>query len=331
MTIATKAKFAVVLVLAAGGIAVYQWQVRAEAERYRMLLAGTARITRLKITGQMKQFDITEPTVLRDFERAFAARSNLHPGSGAITYECKIFVGGRGAIETCFYVYEDHHGLQLADQSRMGAGDPAYVQCDFPRDLSPETAKLVDALAGKLLVDEEAGAAAPPDKPLSDALVGPLEKLLDEISPWPAVSDGYPRRSWSRLVSAARIVQTNEPEAVARALRKQQLAGKPIAEFKYAGLKRTLDDSKLFLLMRVVFEIPDSAPSSVESTPGFGNWTKPATPENPAWPIRWNNGKPEFVSPYRGVDNNRERYDAAKEYRYFQKTCRPRDLSAFRE
>ena len=121
-----------------------------EHERYRLLLAGGARLTRIKFSGQQREFDVTDPKVLHDFEQAFAygSTNGLHTVTGGIYYAVDVFLRSNGEIHTWLHVYPDHHGIELADQSRIGAGDPSYVELSFPSNVSEETTALLDFMVG---------------------------------------------------------------------------------------------------------------------------------------------------------------------------------------
>ena len=87
------------------------------------------------------------------------------------------------------------------------------------------------------------------------------------------------------------------------------------------------DETRLFLLQRVVFDLPESAPES-ERRPfkGWVNWPAPGLDGTVsiAWPISWSGGRPALVDPYVGSEGRP--YDAAAEYRHFRENYSLRAL-----
>lgn len=135
---------------------------------------------------------------------------------------------------------------------------------------------------------------------------------ITQIDPWSG--NKYTEESWKRLLAAAEGIRDSDPEAVERA----------IAKFIKKTARR--DDnvqqwSKVFLLLRVMFELPEDAPQS--DAKFFGGWLIPNRVQkvegsvNLAWPIEWNNGDPRLVAPYSGYQGTG--YLAQFEYAYYLK------------
>jgi hypothetical protein len=79
------------------------------------------------------------------------------------------------------------------------------------------------------------------------------------------------------------------------------------------------DESKVFILMRVVFDLPVSAlESECLSFKGWTNWPLPdaAGHVNLSWPVEWRYGKPSLLAHYEGSEG--VPYGAAEEYEYFR-------------
>jgi hypothetical protein len=153
-----------------------------------------------------------------------------------------------------------------------------------------------------------------------------LTALVHTIDPLPPDSSAYSRSNWNALIEAARIVQKCEPQSVITALKQYQEST--------ATNMHTLDDTRLLLLMRVIFEIPDRAePNEGHKFFGkaFGGWITLGThiyadgSLNLAWPITWNDGNPALRSGYIGLQG--ARYDAAEEYRELREKYSLRKLS----
>jgi hypothetical protein len=148
-----------------------------------------------------------------------------------------------------------------------------------------------------------------------------LVRRMRALEPWRNTT-AYSRKGWDDLIALARIVQRTNPERVAAAL---DLFGKmPFHEQVKPDYQ---EESKPFLLMRVVFDLPESAPRSEYFS--FKGWIHPSgskLPEwiNLSWPVSWRNGTPHLVAAYGGSLG--QPYAASAEYRYLLKRYRMRDL-----
>jgi hypothetical protein len=152
-----------------------------------------------------------------------------------------------------------------------------------------------------------------------------LAQLLSNIDPWcnpHSANSTFADENWTRLVNIAVQIQTNRPENVCKFLREYQSNRRQDSE------QVDMDDSKVYLLMRVVFDLPEHAKTNRVA---FGNWVTMRTEINGdgtinhAWPITWNHGKPKVVSRCFGIQGF-GRYDAAAEFNYFRKNYPYRDL-----
>lgn len=92
------------------------------------------------------------------------------------------------------------------------------------------------------------------------------------------------------------------------------------------------DDSKLFLLMRVVFDLPEQDSSGDNWMVGFWKGEKNEInidgSVNRAWPIVWNNGSPRLITRLMAASGSG--YSAAGEFLFFKDKYRFRDLSSFK-
>jgi hypothetical protein len=159
-----------------------------------------------------------------------------------------------------------------------------------------------------------------------------LQTLADSIVGWSQVgSSNISSTQWSNLVAVAKVIQTSDPKSVERALHLYQLGGE--AETNFDDSLRLADDSKLFLLMRVVFVLPESVPE--HDFHFFGGWIGSSGlynsdgSMNQSWPIKWDNAHPKLMAVYGGIQGINARYDASAEYAFFRKKYFIRDLSSF--
>ena len=133
----------------------------------------------------------------------------------------------------------------------------------------------------------------------------------------------YSDRGWSRLRVTALMLQRTDKGTVEDA----------IEEFVRETAHRSdyLEQwSKVFLLLRVMFALPEAAPPSDARI--FGGWLAPyrgagtSAKVNLAWPIQWNNQRPRLVARYSGYEG--AAYLAWLEYSYFLNKYKFRDLTA---
>jgi hypothetical protein len=150
----------------------------------------------------------------------------------------------------------------------------------------------------------------------ADELVG----LLDSLPPWSHDED-ISEAGWAAYVEAARRFRQTDPEVAAAALDRfvEQAAGE-----EFTGSE---SESKPFLLMRVLFELPEQAPESERvSFKGWTNW--PRADERGqvslSWPISWERGKPELTARYDGSAGRP--YAASMEFRALRERFPYRDL-----
>jgi hypothetical protein len=147
-----------------------------------------------------------------------------------------------------------------------------------------------------------------------------VQHAVKNIEPWPS-STNYTEAGWARLTAAARIVQKTEPRLADEAL-VDYLAG-----FQQELNQLAIEQGKVFLLMRTVFDLPD------HSTAGrltFDNWARGNTDANPdgsvnlSWPLSWQQGQPRLVS---GCSGSPGTYSVRNEYTFLRYHYKYRDLS----
>jgi hypothetical protein len=135
-----------------------------------------------------------------------------------------------------------------------------------------------------------------------------LVDAFGTLAPWPPDGDLSPEQ-WDQYIAAGATVQRADPDDVERSL--TDFLG------QREGIEGAAAETSLFLLMRVVFDLPEKAPASERrSFKGWINWP-PAAPDGTvslAWPLSWDSGRPTLVAPYEGSEGPRSA--AAEEYRY---------------
>jgi hypothetical protein len=145
-----------------------------------------------------------------------------------------------------------------------------------------------------------------------------LTASLRALAPWTHAPD-LPAGEWDRYIATARDVQRADPPAVEEA----------IAEFlgERAGFEGAEDETRVFLLLRLVFDLPERAPADQrEAYAGWVNWPPPADDGTVSlsWPIAWRDGRPALVAPYEGAEG--ESYAGVEEYRRLRERYPYRDL-----
>jgi hypothetical protein len=139
-----------------------------------------------------------------------------------------------------------------------------------------------------------------------------LAKMFNSLHPWSHRS-GLTARDWDNYEKVARAVQQTDPRVVEGALQSfmESEGDSPVTDYT--------DESKLFLLMRVLFDLPESAPvEERHQRKGWINWPLPDAngKVSLAWPISWAHGKPELVASYEGSEG--PPYPAVADYRYLK-------------
>jgi hypothetical protein len=149
-----------------------------------------------------------------------------------------------------------------------------------------------------------------------------LERMLGKIEPW-TESASYSEAGWRHLIKTARAFQKADPKLASEALENhaQKHSGDPN--------RLAVEQGKLFLLMRMVFEVPENAPQRIPSA----TWHRGQSDINPdgtfnlAWPLTFQGGNPRLLSGRQGSPGP---YSARNEYSYMRYQYEPRDLSKVR-
>ena len=134
---------------------------------------------------------------------------------------------------------------------------------------------------------------------------------------------GFTKDNWRDYIQVAQRVQQTEPQLVENAL---DVFIKEAVREPFTGYT---SESKPFLLMRVVFDLPESVPAAARVIfKDWVNWPAPDAEGNVslAWPISWQTGQPQLVASYEGSEG--KPYAAAAEYRHLRANYPPRTLPA---
>jgi hypothetical protein len=142
---------------------------------------------------------------------------------------------------------------------------------------------------------------------------------IDKLRPWK--QDQFADSDWALYFQTAKLIQEcDERERV-------QLFEK----IRERYTKRDDNDelqSKLFILIRIVFDLPVKIDSSMfRSFKGWDNWPKPddSGKVSVSWPIGWEKGKPFLADFYKGSSG--KPYALKEEYEYFKKAYAYRKIS----
>ena len=127
--------------------------------------------------------------------------------------------------------------------------------------------------------------------------------MFKSLRPWSRSSD-FKDGDWGNYKKVARVVQQTDPQVVEGALESFMVTD-------------DTEESSLFLLMRVMFELPEAAPvAERRQRKGWTNWPAPDAQGNIslAWPLTWAHGEPGLVASYEGSEG--PPYPAVTDYRY---------------
>ena len=149
-----------------------------------------------------------------------------------------------------------------------------------------------------------------------------LKRLVQKIEPW-TTSTNYSAEGWKQLAKAAKAFQNASPK----------LAGETLNDY-LRGCARNpgqlpAEQGKVFLLLRVVFDLPANAPAGQRLT--FANWTRGRSDLNKdgtinlSWPLFWDQGKPRLVAGCQGAAGSG--YSAGDEFAHLRYKFKYRDLA----
>jgi hypothetical protein len=138
-----------------------------------------------------------------------------------------------------------------------------------------------------------------------------LKELFRYLTPWSERED-LTKKEWDNYLQVARVVQQSTPQVVESAL---ELFMQEAIQEEFKGYE---SESKLFVLMRVLFDLPEAVPENQRQCfKGWINWPKADSNGQVSlvWPILWQSARPALLAPYEGSEGLP--YAAVAEYRYF--------------
>lgn len=139
-----------------------------------------------------------------------------------------------------------------------------------------------------------------------------LVMLFRHLPAW-RQSRGLAASEWQDLERAAVVVQQSPYRDVTAAL------DRFVCEIQNSNLRSDYEEeSKVFLLLRFVFNLPEKAREADRvSFKGWNNWPVVQDGEavNLSWPIIWQDGKPSLAARYEGSQG--KPYAASAEFRHF--------------
>ncbi|MEM1255781.1 MAG: hypothetical protein AAGI69_25360 [Cyanobacteria bacterium P01_H01_bin.21] len=147
-----------------------------------------------------------------------------------------------------------------------------------------------------------------------------LVNQFKSLKPWTAQND-FSDNDWARMIAVARVVQTVDPPMVEAAC---DIFVQQALQETFVGYE---SESKLFILMRVVFDLPEHVSADERASfKGWVNWPRPDIngQVNLAWPVSWASGYPQLEDSY--VGSMGPPYAAAKEYLYMRQRFPYRQL-----
>jgi len=147
-----------------------------------------------------------------------------------------------------------------------------------------------------------------------------LEARIGSLRTWSRPEE-FSSDDYRHYITTAKMIQETYPPIVEAAL------AEFISDASREAFTGYESESKPFLLMRVLFDLPEIA--GEQSRLIFKGWTNwpAATADgnvNLSWPISWRSGSPELIASYSGSEG--KPYDAVGEYRYFRKNFPYRPL-----
>ena len=156
-----------------------------------------------------------------------------------------------------------------------------------------------------------------------------LRTLIHFVKPWTTSGSEtgcYTRSDWDRITNIAKQFQIAGDQRAAEAFGKFESQITNNFQIDY------FEDSKAFLLIRVIFDLPEHADQKERMGSGWLTLSLDLNSDgsvNLSWPIQWNGGNPSLFSKlpilYRGSS-----YDPKSEYLYCSTHFKKRDLFTYR-
>jgi hypothetical protein len=157
----------------------------------------------------------------------------------------------------------------------------------------------------------------------TDWATSELVQLICSIRPWSS-EKSYNDSDWVRTIKIARILQSVDTAQTADAMEQFTI------HISKSFHPDSMEESKAFLLLRVMFDLPESHPGKGHFVKGWLTENQDTNPDgslNLGWPITWKVGKPSFVSKYMGYEGFS--YNPKQDYLQLHERFKLRDLSAW--
>jgi len=149
-----------------------------------------------------------------------------------------------------------------------------------------------------------------------------LKRQLTKLEPWTS-STNYSPAGWKQLVETAKSFQKVTPKLASDALNEH------LNRYSRKADQLAVEQGKVFLLLRVIFELPESVSAAQRLT--FARWPQARSDTNAngtvnlSWPLSWQQGKPQLIAGREGSAG--PNYSPAEEYAYLRYRFKYRDLS----
>ena len=139
-----------------------------------------------------------------------------------------------------------------------------------------------------------------------------LINLFHALDPWKNI-DSYTDETWANYIKVAKIIQSIPIDTTTIAIQKFMKEANLLDE-SYEGYEH---GSKVFILLRVVFNLPETIPAENSfAFIGWNNWPDPDAQNNinPGWPVTWKSGNPKLQGSYEGSLG--QSYQAVLEFQF---------------
>jgi hypothetical protein len=140
-----------------------------------------------------------------------------------------------------------------------------------------------------------------------------LAQRIASIAPWSSYV-AYSQADWDKILDVANELNQSNSDSVRAAL--------SIFSGQAAQVDAThyLEISKAFILIRVMFRLPESEIRG--NWARGGGWIADQSSKGPGWPVVWRRGRPKLASPFLAYDGIA--YDPVSDYEQIRKTYRKR-------
>jgi hypothetical protein len=151
-----------------------------------------------------------------------------------------------------------------------------------------------------------------------------LERLILTVQPW-TDSEAYQSYDWRSLIRVADVFQTADNAQVIQAFVQFDSDN----ETNYCG--NYLNNSRAYLLLRVIFNIPENGARSERSLDGWIRFDTDLNQDGTAnldWPISWKSGEPVLIT--RWIGYNGIPYRTKDDYIRLKNIYKNRDLHKYK-